>query len=70
VIGKHTRNATKMFLSINKSSNEKIEGPPNACGRNWDVKYGDTSNRILYIKVRLPQLKFLERNPGHGQGLT
>jgi hypothetical protein len=70
MMGKHTWNATKMFLSRKKSSHEKIEGPPNARGINWDVKYGNTSNRILYIKVSSPQLRFQDWTPEHGQGLT
>jgi hypothetical protein len=49
--GKNTWNATEMFLSRKKSSNEKTEGPSNARDRNWDAKYGYTSNHILYIKV-------------------
>jgi hypothetical protein len=70
VMGTHAWNGTTMFLSRNKSSHEKIEGPPNDRGRNWDVKYGDTSNRILYRKISSPQLKFQDQTPGHGQGLT
>jgi hypothetical protein len=70
MMAKHTWNASKMFLSRNKSSHEKIEGPPNTLGRNWDIKYGDTSNCIIHSKVSSPQLKFQEQTPGHGQGLT
>jgi hypothetical protein len=70
MIRKHTWNAAKMFVSRNKSSHEKTEGPPNARDRNWDFKYGDTSNRILYRKVSSQQLKFQEQTLGHGQRLT
>jgi hypothetical protein len=62
VMGKHTWNVTKMFLSRKKSIHEKTEGPPSACGRNWDIKNGDTSNLILYIKSKITTVEV----PGTG----
>jgi hypothetical protein len=51
MMAKHTWNATKMSLPRKKSIHEKIDGPPNARGRNWDAKYGDTSSSIVYKKI-------------------